>query len=89
MEKPEATAELRKKATETMARRPAETAKKETSDDATKEGNVVTEADDANRQAKEEEDLIFEKLLKEKIDNSRAVEKSKIGRCIDLANDGN
>ena len=74
MEKPEATAELRKKAT---------------SDDATKEGNVVTEAEDANRQAKEEEDLIFEKLLKEKIDNSRAVEKSKIGRCIDLANDGN
>ena len=74
MEKPEATAALRKKAT---------------SDDATKEGNVVTEAEDANRQAKEEEDRIFENLLKEKIDNSRAVEKSKIGRCIDLANDGN
>ena len=89
MEKPEATAELRKKATEMVARRPAETAKKETSDDATKEGNVVTEAEDANRQAKEEEDRIFEELLKEKIDNSRAVEKSKIGRCIDLANDGN
>jgi hypothetical protein len=98
MEKPEATAELQRKVAGMVAHRPAaaaglagqsqaaETAKKETSDDGTKEeGNVVTEAgaaagEDANRKAKEEEDRIFEELLKEKIDNSRAVETSKIGR---------
>jgi hypothetical protein len=59
-------AELRK-----AAARPAEQKKAEGS-------VVVTEAGaggDANRQAKDEE------LLKEKVENSRAVEKSKIGKC--------
>jgi len=53
-----------------------------------KAAKMVAAATAKKETPKEEEDRFLE-LLKEKIDNSRAVEKSKIGRCIDLAHDDN
>ena len=70
---------IREKAAKMVAAAPGqnqavETAKKETTGDGPKEeGSVVSEAG------------IFKELLKKKIDNSRTVETSKIGRCNDLA----
>ncbi|XP_066393085.1 uncharacterized protein [Miscanthus floridulus] len=92
---------LRRKAAEMVAKRRASAARgagqqnqaAEKADDTQgapkKEESVVTEAgagEDANKQAKEEEERILKELLEEQIANSRAVEKSKIGVLLYILN---